>query len=123
MKINLIERIDIHYSTPSALDRIKVENKQIPILIFEEAKGRGWGRMLIIERDRASNYSKIYESIFSSALMTFEKMFDLYERKQNIMKMTIYQGALLSLQHMEGDNKDDPMQSLYTTRVRQLKKK
>ena len=48
-------------------DRIEVENKQIPILIFEEAKGRGWGRMLTIERDRASNYSKVYESIFSPA--------------------------------------------------------
>ena len=79
--------------------------------------------MLTIERDRVSNYSKIYESIFSFALDTFERMFDLNERKQNIMKMTIYQGALLSLQYIEGDNKDDPMQSLYTTRVRQLKKK
>ena len=48
-------------------------------------------------------------------------MFELHERKQNIIKMTIYQGALLALQYMEGDNKDDPKQALYTRRVRQLK--
>ena len=54
MKRNSIEKIDFHYSTPSALDRIEVKNKKIPILIFEEARGRGWGRMLTIERDRAS---------------------------------------------------------------------
>ena len=49
-------------------------------------------------------------------------MFIQHETKSNIMKMTIYQGALLSLQHMEGDNKDDPMQSLYTRRAKQLNK-
>ena len=92
----------------NSLDRIEVENKQIPILIFEEARGIGWGRMLTIERDRASNYSNVYELIFSPALEAFEKMFYLKERKQNIMKMTIHQGALMSLQHMEGDNKEDP---------------
>ena len=59
--------------------------------------------MLTIERDRVSNYSNVYELIFSPALEAFEKMFE-----QNIMKMTIYQGALLSLQHMEGHNKEDP---------------
>ena len=98
-------------------DRIEVENKQIPILTFEEARGRGWGRMLTIERDRVSNYSNVYELIFSPALEAFEKMFYPKERKQNIMKMTIHQGALMSLQHMEGDNKEDPMQSLYARRV------
>ena len=39
------------------------------------------------------------------------------------MKMTIYQGALMSLQHMEGHNKEDPMQSLYARRVRQLRER
>ena len=35
--------------------------------------------------------------------------------------MTIYQGALLSLQHMEGDDIHEPKQALYTRRVKQLK--
>ena len=77
--------------------------------------------MLTIERDRASNYSKVYETIYSPALFIFEKMLDLNERKQNNMKMKIYQRASMSLQHMEGDNKDDLMQALYARRVKQLR--
>ena len=37
--------------------------------------------------------------------------------------MTIYQGALLSLQYIKGDNKYDPKQALYTRRVQQLKRR
>ena len=46
MKRNSVERLQVQYSTPSSADKIEIENTQIPILIFEEAKGRGWGRML-----------------------------------------------------------------------------
>ena len=35
--------------------------------------------------------------------------------------MTIYQGALLSIQYYEGDNIYDPKQALYSRRVKQLK--
>ena len=77
--------------------------------------------MLTIERDRSSNYSTIYESVFTNATSLFDQMFIQYETKANIFKMAIYQGALLSLQYMEGDNKYDPKQALYTRRVKQLK--
>ena len=43
------------------------------------------------------------------------------KKEKNIINMSIDQGPLLSLQHMEGDNKYDPKQALYTKRVRQLK--
>ena len=75
--------------------------------------------MLAIE----SNYSNVYEMIFAPALDAFEKMFEYDEIRRNIIKMTIYQGTLTSLQFMEGDNKYDPIQALYTRRVRQLKDK
>ena len=35
-KRNSVEKIDFHYSTPSVLDRMEVENKQIQILIFTQ---------------------------------------------------------------------------------------
>ena len=38
-------------------------------------------------------------------------MFIQYETKSNIFKMTIYQGALLALQYMEGDNIYEPRQN------------
>ena len=79
--------------------------------------------MLTIERDKTSNYSTTYETIFSDALLLFEQMFRKKEVKANIFKMTIYQGALLSLQHMEGDNIYEPKQALYARRVKQLKTK
>ena len=65
--------------------------------------------MQAIERDIESNYSNVYEMIFAPALNAFEKMVEYKERKQNVKKMTVYQGALMSLQHMEGDNKYDPI--------------
>ena len=34
--------------------------------------------------------------------------------------MTVYQGALMLLQHMEGDSNYDPIQALYARRVRQF---
>ena len=76
------------------------------------------------ETEQAITQKSMNQCIFSPALSIFEKMFDFNERKQNIMKMTIYQGALMSLQHMEDDNKDDPMQALYARRVKttQIKK-
>ena len=97
MKRNLIEKLQIHYSTPAVLDRIKVENKQIPILIFEEAKGRGWGRKLTMKRDRSSKL--------------------LYNLQIHLFK------CAHALQYMEGENKYDPKQALYTRRVRQLKQR
>ena len=97
-QIRQISQLQVQYSTPSSADKIEIENTQIPILIFEEAKGRGWGRMLTNERDRTSNYSTTYETIFAKALSLFEQIF---------MQYNIY----------------EPKQALYARRVRQLKTK
>ena len=77
--------------------------------------------MLTIERDRTLNYSTTYEAIFANALSLFEQMFIKYATKSNIIEMSIYQGALLSLHYMEDDNIYKPKQALYARRVRQLK--
>ena len=58
IKRNAKEKIEILYPTPLKYDRIEVEDKQIPIIIFEEARGRGWERALTIDR-----YAKNYYSI------------------------------------------------------------
>ena len=79
----------IDYSKPSDHDRIKVENKQIPISIFEEARGRGWGRM---------------QNIFTAALDAFKKMFQHNYIRGYIIKHKIYQGALTSQQYIEDNN-------------------
>ena len=67
-----------------------MENKQIPILIFKEAKGRGWERALTIEGDAKNNHSTIYEKRFQPGVDLFEKMFHTSQIKQNIIKMTIF---------------------------------
>ena len=45
----------------NAKEKIEVEDKQIPIIIFEEARGRGWERALTIDRYSKNYYSISYE--------------------------------------------------------------
>ena len=58
MKRNSVEKFRINYSEPLKHDQIEVKNKQIPILIFEEVRGRGCERMMTTERDtwKATTY-------------------------------------------------------------------
>ena len=75
--------------------------------------------MMTIERGIKSIYSNVYEMIFAPELDAFDKMI-----RRNIIKNDRLQrrpDALMSLQHIEGDNKYDPYQFLYARRVTQLK--
>ena len=74
MKRSSLKRFDINYSTPPKYESIEIEDKRIPILNFQEARGREWSRMLTIEIDIQCNYANIYEMIFGPALDVFDKM-------------------------------------------------
>ena len=89
MKRNAVENCRSNTLPHQARIKLKSRTLKYTILIFEEAKGRGWGRMLTIERDRTLNYSITHKAIFANALSLFEQMFIKYETKSNIIEMSI----------------------------------